>query len=99
MKLVHEGQIEGRTVKLPVQLGRRPAEEIDSECVRVHEIYLNALRESPCREDPFTLLDVSPAGPGDTTHEMLVAMAWKEPPSEESFLALIIVVNLGNTPA
>ena len=32
-KLLHEGQFEGRKVRLPVFLGRRPAEPVDQDLV------------------------------------------------------------------
>ncbi len=41
-KLFHEGQFEGRQVKLPVQLGRRPAEQIDQD---LQTFYRTLLRE------------------------------------------------------
>jgi hypothetical protein len=41
-KLFHEGQFEGRQVKLPVQLGRRPAEPIDQD---LEIFYRTLLRE------------------------------------------------------
>jgi hypothetical protein len=33
VKLLHEGQLEGRKVRLPVFLGRRPAEPVDGDLV------------------------------------------------------------------
>ena len=42
-RLLHEGQFEGRTVRLPVFLGRRPAEQVDQDLVA---FYNNLLQET-----------------------------------------------------
>lgn len=44
-KLLHEGQLEGRRVRLPVQLGRRPAEVPDPALTALYERLLQATRE------------------------------------------------------
>lgn len=41
-KLFHDGQFEGRKIKLPVQLGREPLEEFDEE---LKEFYENLLKQ------------------------------------------------------
>jgi hypothetical protein len=42
-KLLHEGQFEGRKVRLPVFLGRRPAEPVDQELAA---FYVKLLKEA-----------------------------------------------------
>ncbi len=97
LKLFHEGQIEGRKVKLPVQLGRRPAEEADPEVERGYLGLLSVLREPLFRSGAFSLLEVRPAGPEDSSNEAIVALAWSPP--EGGAGGHLVAANLGSRPA
>jgi glycosidase len=48
-KLWHEGQFEGRKVRLPVQLGRRPEEPVDIDLQAFYRALLRIVRK--CRDD------------------------------------------------
>ena len=56
LKLLHDGQLEGRRVRLPVQLGRRPAEPVDAEMQSFYQVLLAALRSPVFHEGPWQLL-------------------------------------------
>jgi len=76
MKLLHEGQLDGRRVKVPVQLIRRAEERDDAEIEVAYEHLLAALRDPIYQSGTFAVIDVNPAGPGDRSNESLVALQW-----------------------
>jgi len=99
LKLMHEGQLEGRRVKLPVQLGRRPAEEADEEAARGHAAFLDALRDPVFRDGAFSLWEVSPAGPDDPTHEAILALRWSPAEPRGAGRGFLVVSNAGERTA
>lgn len=85
MRLVHEGQETGRRARLPVELGRRPAEPPDPEVTVFYRSLLDALRAPVLRKGTWRLLAASP--------DRVVAFAW----SLESEYRLV-VANLSAEP-
>ena len=67
MRLVHEGQIEGCRVKIPVQLGRRPAEPSDLLMQAHYERLLRAVSDPVFHEGAWQLLEPRPAGAGESS--------------------------------
>ena len=86
MRLVHEGQIEGRRVKIPVQLGRRPAEPSDLLIQAHYERLLRALSDPVFHEGAWQLLDPQPAGISDS-YRGFIAHHW----SSRDALRLVVV--------
>ncbi len=56
-KLLHEGQIEGRKIRLPVFLGRRPAESIDQDLVAFYGRLLKETNRDVFRNGQWRLCD------------------------------------------
>ena len=54
-RLVHEGQLEGRTVQLPVFLARRPDEQPDLDLTTFYDQLLTALRDGVFRDGEWQL--------------------------------------------
>ena len=98
MRLLHEGQLEGRRLRLPVQLGRRPQESLDESVRAFYARLLAVLGEPVLHEGTFVPLEVRPAGEGDRSYDSLVAFAWREA-DEEGAPRLVVVVNLSREPA
>ena len=71
MRLVHEGQIEGRRVKDPVQLGRRPVEPSDLPMQAHYERLLRAVSDPVFHQGAWRLLEPRPAGPGNSSRGFL----------------------------
>lgn len=92
-RLFHEGQFEGRKVKLPVFLGRRPDEPLDHE---LHDFYTKLLRaiNVPIFRDGDWSLCERTGWPDNTSFENVVAWRWQR--NAEVYL---IVVNLSDSPA
>jgi hypothetical protein len=92
-RLVHEGQMEGRKVRLPVFLARRPEEPPDEELLAFHGRLLDVLRRGRYLDGSWVLLD--PVGWQDNTiRGNLVSWCWKRGPSR-----CLIVVNLSDVPS
>ena len=75
MRLVHDGQIEGRRVKLPVQLGRRPAETSDLLMQAHYQRLLRAVSDPVFHEGAWQLLEPQPAGIGES-YRGFIAHHW-----------------------
>jgi len=87
-RLFHEGQFEGRRVRLPVFLQRRPAEPIDSDLQKFYQTLLAAVAQPVFKEGAWRLCERS-GWPDNRSYLNLVAWGWRL--GEERRL---IIVNL-----
>jgi hypothetical protein len=79
MVMFHEGQFEGRRVKLPVQLTRRPREE---EAPRMKVFFahlLNIVASAPFKEGAWRLLMPRPAWHDNYTWGNFLIFWWRHP--------------------
>ncbi|MEI6232068.1 MAG: alpha-amylase family glycosyl hydrolase [Planctomycetota bacterium] len=76
MRFIHEGQLEGRCVKVPVQLGRRPNELENAEIELAYEHMLCSLRDPIFQSGHFAVIEAYAAGHGDRSNESLIALQW-----------------------
>ncbi len=89
MFLIHEGQMEGSTVRLPVQLGRR-SEEVRSERTRTfYQSLLSVLRHEVFREGSWRLLSSRPGWQENLTWQNFLLFWWQT----EGGAARMVVVN------
>jgi hypothetical protein len=75
-KLLHEGQFEGRVVRLPVFLGRRPAEAVDED---LEAFYKGLLRETAAeifRTGRWRLCERS-GWPDNVSHLNILTWCWE----------------------
>jgi len=91
-RLVHEGQLEGRQVRLPVFLGRRPEEPPDEDLRAFYRRLLAALGDDVFRHGAWQLAETR-GWPGDERWRSLVAWTW------DGGSRWLVVVNLGDTTA
>lgn len=93
MTLLHDGQLDGRTVKLPVQICRQPDETLDTE---LRDYYMRLLRET---RDPvyqhgnWVLFETQRVDRHNDTNQNLLAYGWYYPGRDYR----LIVVNLTDT--
>lgn len=92
-KLFHEGQFEGRRVKLPVQLGRRPAEPTDRDLRDFYRRLLKQISSSVFRDGEWQLCD-SRGWPDNDSYLNLAAWCWRRESERR-----LIVVNLSDAGA
>jgi hypothetical protein len=92
MKLFHEGQFEGRKVRLPVFLGRRPDEPVDEHLQKSYRTLLEAVNRPVFREGQWSLCNRT-GWPDNASFENLVAWTWQK--DDQRYL---IMVNLSDHP-
>ncbi len=92
-KLFHEGQLDGRRIKVPVFLGRRPVEPPDLLLQTFYRRLLAALQMRALRDGRWRLAYVA-GGPEQATHEQIVAWTW-----QDSAERVVIAVNLSDRAA
>jgi hypothetical protein len=90
-KLFHEGQFEGRKVRLPVFLCRRPPEMVDADLQSFYYRLLKAVNTPCLREGEWRLCDRS-GWPDNQSFLNLVAWCWRS--AREKYL---VIVNLSST--
>jgi hypothetical protein len=90
-KLFHEGQFEGRKVRLPVFLGRRPEEPADQELQAFYRRHLKAIKSTVFREGQWSLCERE-GRPDNPSFRNLVAWDWLKD-NDRCF----IVVNLSES--
>jgi hypothetical protein len=92
-KLLHEGQFEGRKVRLPVFLGRRPVELIDNELVGFYGRLLKATNRDVFRNGEWYLCERS-GWPDNQSCQNLLSWCWAK--DDERYL---IVINFSHQAA
>ncbi|HEY7102304.1 MAG TPA: alpha-amylase [Mycobacteriales bacterium] len=91
--LWHEGQFDGRTVRLPVFLGRRPAEPLSADLRRFHLDLVAAVAASGMRAGQWQALDCT-GWPDNPSYRQVVAWSWRDGDRRH-----LVVVNLAAAPA
>ncbi len=76
-KLFHEGQAEGKRVRLPVFLGRRPDEETDAETERFYHALLAAVAAGRLCAGEWNLCE-SWGWPDNESYRNLLAWGWRD---------------------
>ena len=89
-KLIHEGQLEGRKIRLPIQLGRRPPEAVDLDLRTFYRKLLGTLRPGGSRDGEWSLCERS-GWPDNSSHSNLLAWCWRREKER-----LLIVVNFSD---
>ena len=75
-KLWHEGQFDGNRIKLPVQLGRRPVENRDSQLYAFYNKLIHETHNDVYLQGEWTQLAVDRAWPENGSCDHLIAYAW-----------------------
>jgi hypothetical protein len=92
LRFYFDGQLDGRRVHAPVQLGRWPDEAPDPSVRELYARLLGAANARVLHEGEWTLLDLAPAG--DDTFQHLLSWRWRS--TDE---LRVIVVNLSGSVA
>jgi glycosidase len=91
LRFFHEGQLEGRRVKVSMHLGRRPEEPVDPVLQEFYRKLLVCLQRPELREGRWQLLEARPAWDGNPTWERFLAFVWED----EADQRLLVTVNYG----
>jgi len=85
-RLLHEGQFEGRRVRLPVFLARRPAEPVDCDLVAFYERLLKATHRDVFRSGAWRLCERS-GWPDNQSYQRVLSWCWAQ--DDERYLVVI----------
>jgi len=94
LRFFHEGQLEGRRVRISMHLGRRPDEPADPELQAFYERLLEVLRRSEVRSGEWRMCATRAAYEGSTSHEQMLIFLW-----ELDKKRLLVAVNYSAGPA
>lgn len=93
-KLVHEGQMKGYKVKIPIQLGRRPVEDKNQDLLDFYQKLLNVASAEELTKGKWALCKIEPINSENYTYTNLISYQWKF-----KELNQLIVVNYSPNPA
>ena len=91
LRFFHQGQREGRRVRISMHLGRGPAETPDASLAGFYDAMLGCLRDRAFHEGGWQLLGVRAAWEGNPSHDAFVVFAWSGPGE----LRRLVAVNYG----
>ncbi len=87
MRFYNDGQFEGKRIKLPVQLGREPHEDISVKLVKQYEKLLHIVNEDIFHSGNWQLLEAEPAWEDNYSCENIFSWIWSS--HNESVLVVI----------
>jgi glycosidase len=76
LRFFHQGQFEGRKIRIPVHLRRGPAEPVDQALSGFYAALLRTLRDPALRDGEWRLLDCRAAWDGNWTADCFIAYSW-----------------------
>ena len=77
LRFFHQGQLEGRRVRLSPHLVRAPDEPVDAVLAKFYAKLLAVLRREPLRDGAWSLLDCSDAWSGNDSTAQFIAWRWQ----------------------
>jgi glycosidase len=88
LRFFHQGQREGKQVRIPVHLGRGPVEAPDADIAAFYENLLACLRDPVFRDGDWQLLECRPAWDANGTWDDFVAFSWTGPGDQRRLVAV-----------
>lgn len=88
LRFIHQGQMQGWKERIPVHLGRGPAEPVNPEVENFYERLLQCIRRPQTRDGTWSLLEPSPAWDGNWTWDCFVCFAWRADNTEPLLVAV-----------
>ncbi|MGE5363070.1 MAG: alpha-amylase family glycosyl hydrolase [Bacteroidota bacterium] len=94
MRFFHNGQVDGKKIKLPVQLGRAPEEPVNSCMSSFYNKLFSITRCEVFRKGEWKLLDPLPSWEDNATFSNMLSWMWRYKDKN-----CIVVVNYSDSPA
>ncbi len=88
LRFFHQGQFEGRRIRIPVHLRRGPAEPVNHAVSGFYSALLDCIRNSVFREGDWRLLECRPAWDGNWTSDSFIASSWSGNDGAKSLVAV-----------
>jgi glycosidase len=93
LRFFHQGQFEGRKIRISPHLVRAPFEETDDALRQFYNPLLSVLRRDEVRDGSWQFLDCAAAWEGNQTSDGFLVSAWQGPRGER----LLVCVNYGES--
>ncbi len=77
LRLFHDGQFEGHSIRVPVQLVREPKEVADDEMTKFYDRLLPIADAAAFHDGQWGLLKADQAWTGNLIHDILLAWSWR----------------------
>lgn len=77
MRFYFDGQFEGKKIRLPVQLGREPGEQVDNDLKNFYSKLLSITKSKIFHEGNWSLLDTFQSLENNFTYQNILAWQWK----------------------
>ncbi len=68
LKFYHDGQFEGKKIKLPVQLGREPIEKVNNSIIEFYDTLISVVESEVFEYGTWDFPEISPAWEGSNTY-------------------------------
>jgi hypothetical protein len=88
LRFFHQGQREGKRVRIPVHLGCGPVEAIEPGIVSFYDDLLGCLKDPAFRDGDWQLVECRPAWEGNGTWDSFVAFCWTGPGGRRRLVAV-----------
>jgi hypothetical protein len=88
LRFFHQGQLEGRRVRISPHLVRAPDEPVDAALAKFYARLLAALHHEALRDGLWSLLDCADAWPGNGSSTQFIAWHWQGP--GEAWLCAVV---------
>jgi hypothetical protein len=88
LRFFHQGQREGKRVRIPTHLGRGPVETPEASIAAFYDGLLACLRGQAFRDGQWQLLEARAAWEGNASHDAFIACSWTGPSDRR-----LVVVN------
>jgi glycosidase len=89
LRFFHQGQFQGRMMRISPHLGRAPHEPINQDLAKFYDRLLSVLRLPVVRQGRWQLLECAPAWEGNWTGDCFLVFAWQAPGEDR----LLVTVN------
>jgi hypothetical protein len=88
LRFFHQGQREGKRVRIPVHLGRGPSEPVDEAIRDFYGRLLSCMKDPAFRDGIWQLLACRPAWEGNSTSDDFLAFSWTGPGERRRLVAV-----------
>lgn len=95
MRLYHDGQFEGKKIKLPVQLGREPKESLVCDLIEYYDKLLSITSQEIVKNGKWTLLETEPAWEQNLSYKNL--LAWQLSLDKQRYAVVVNYSDIAST--
>jgi hypothetical protein len=88
LRFFHQGQREGKRVRIPVHLGRGPVETPDAALAAFYDTLLDCLKDPAFRDGEWQRLECRSAWDGNETWDDFLAASWTGPGERRRLVAV-----------